>query len=336
MEIYETVSEIHDPYLKRRLNARMAVPYGGLYQIDLPERGLVGSGTTFESLVERIRADRRNQGIPFTPEIEAELEQEICRRYPEESVVSRETGAPRPPAARLYDGFMFFNEFELLKLRCEELKPLQPTHILVESPWTVQGRPKPLYFAERQREFAEYNIVHKVLENPPNNGDSWANERAQRNYIWDERIRDGDLLVLTDADEIPRAQAIQSWYGDCASLLMTGCQYFLNRKPHEGFWTKPKIMRGGYVKGQELFHIRLAGHDDSVSNGGWHFSWMGGLERIIAKLESFSHAEMNTPAWHDRELWQRKFGEEPFVPLDETYPRYLLENRSQFEHLIHL
>jgi hypothetical protein len=110
----------------------------------------------------------------------------------------------------IFDVFMFHREFELLKLRCEELKPLGVTHILVESDHTHQGQPKPLYFEQQKHLFTDYNIQHTVYRADPSLG-PWANERAQRDFAWDDSIKDGDILILTDADEIPRADTVRRW-----------------------------------------------------------------------------------------------------------------------------
>lgn len=32
-----------------------------------------------------------------------------------------------------------------------------------------------------------------------------------------------------------------------------------------------------------------------LMNGGWHFSYLGGVDRIVEKLKSFSHTEYNLP-----------------------------------------
>ena len=49
---------------------------------------------------------------------------------------------------RLFDAFMFFNEFELLALRLAELGPITEAFILVESHRTHRGDPKPLHFLD--------------------------------------------------------------------------------------------------------------------------------------------------------------------------------------------
>lgn len=52
--------------------------------------------------------------------------------------------------AKVYDCFPFFNEFELLKIRFDELNDVVDYFVLVESVETQRGNPKPLHFQEKK------------------------------------------------------------------------------------------------------------------------------------------------------------------------------------------
>ena len=70
----------------------------------------------------------------------------------------------------IYDGFMFFNELELLEIRLHELSDVVDRFILVESPITHSGKHKPLYFAAAREEprFAPFlgRLGHVVVALP--------------------------------------------------------------------------------------------------------------------------------------------------------------------------
>jgi len=79
--------------------------------------------------------------------------------------------------------------------------------------------------------------------------------------------------------------------------------------------------------------------------GGWHFSYCAGPAEIREKIQAYSHQEYNRPEFTDlaqieaarrraRDLFAR--GEMTFqiVPVDETFPRYVRENRGRFAHLV--
>jgi hypothetical protein len=71
------------PLIKGRIKSGLGVPYGGIYLLDLPEKGMVGSGTDFGMLLDRIREWRRANGVPIGLGFEEEVEREICPRYPD-------------------------------------------------------------------------------------------------------------------------------------------------------------------------------------------------------------------------------------------------------------
>jgi beta-1,4-mannosyl-glycoprotein beta-1,4-N-acetylglucosaminyltransferase len=77
-----------------------------------------------------------------------------------------------------------------------------------------------------------------------------------------------------------------------------------------------------------------------VRDGGWHFSSMGGVDRVREKLAAFAHREYDTPAYSDPErladLLER--GEDLYghavawdrVEIDSTYPRHVVENPERW------
>ena len=82
-----------------------------------------------------------------------------------------------------------------------------------------------------------------------------------------------------------------------------------------------------------------------IRNGGWHFSYLGGPERIARKLESFAHTDLDRDELKDlrrlrervdnhQDIFDRPGHEYRTVELDERYPRWLLDNRERFRHLI--
>ena len=81
-----------------------------------------------------------------------------------------------------------------------------------------------------------------------------------------------------------------------------------------------------------------------VPNAGWHFTWLGGVETIRKKLAATAHQEFNLPQFTDPQYIERTintpkvlFGhheELKFVPIDDSFPRYLRENQKLFLNLI--
>jgi beta-1,4-mannosyl-glycoprotein beta-1,4-N-acetylglucosaminyltransferase len=81
-----------------------------------------------------------------------------------------------------------------------------------------------------------------------------------------------------------------------------------------------------------------------VENGGWHFSYLGGVQMIIKKLEAFAHTEYNKDEYKNpkkieealkngKDIFGRDFHYK-FVALDNTFPDFILKNKEKYKHLL--
>lgn len=191
--------------------------------------------------------------------------------------------------------------------------------------------------------------------------------------------RPDDLVMISDLDEIPRATAVVSARGrmrfrdDLCSKLVHGAvkspvvnflckvptirrkvqrhhpfilkfdqslyRYFLNCKsvrPSPSWFGTRILYFRDYSSAQMIRHSGSG----VVENGGWHFSFMGGVERVLEKLDAFAHQERNVPEFtnpktlaeliHKGALTFGKDWEFEFVTIDNTFPRYVLDNSETF------
>jgi hypothetical protein len=208
----------------------------------------------------------------------------------------------------IYDCFQFFNELDIIEIRFKELYDHVDFFILSESPVTHSGNPKPLYFAENKDRYARFldKIIHLVPDPPQTEAhEHWVRENYQRNYIATElakRCNDDDIIFITDADEITRGSkvaeiAAANIDGDTLYCLnMIPSNYYLNMQSHQT-WAMGKVLRYGHFKRnfKNLTDVRNATQTGVAYNAGWHFSYMGGMERVREKFVSFAHQELNTP-----------------------------------------
>ena len=109
---------------------------------------------------------------------------------------------------KVYDCFTFYNEFELLELRLKSLYEVVDFFVIVEADKTLNNKPKPFYFAERRKDFAEFlpkiRNVQVKMDIPYKGTGDWSIEFAQRNMI-SEGIKDAapdDFIFISDLDEI--------------------------------------------------------------------------------------------------------------------------------------
>lgn len=255
----------------------------------------------------------------------------------------------------IYDCITYNGEAELLMLRCQELKGLNVCHVIVESTHTFTGKPKDLKFPEILSKLMDFDYHYVVVTDMPNDGNPWNNERHQRDAIHKElaKVMAGmdDVVIIADCDEIVRKSAVEEFIEkgyDFAALKMDMFSYWLNCRQGVQSWDRARIMTNKYLHFHERTpdKVRNSGYDHTIDNAGFHFSYMGGVERIQDKLNSFSHQECNTPHFNNKETLERKlatgqslWSDDPtdlweFVPVDDTFPEYLRNNFEQFKHLI--
>ncbi len=236
------------------------------------------------------------------------------------------TPAPNPasvladaPAARrrVFDGFMLSEELDVLELRLNELDDCVDYFVLVESPWTHQGTPKRLAYAENKERFRRFahKIIHVIADRRLGKL-TWHQENYQRDCILDGLgdARDDDILLVSDLDEIPRKDVIRKIAATprlSSQLLVLGMvlrAYFVNFESYEP-WTKTVALPVGLARriGPNLCrYIMLRPPTIQIVKvlygAGWHLTWMGGAEAIIRKYHSYAHTEHTAVAPSDGEI----------------------------------
>ncbi len=262
----------------------------------------------------------------------------------------------------IYDCVSFFNELELLEIRLNELDPLVDFFLISEATATHRGNPKPLYFRENEHLFKPW--IHKIryiivdfpadleaqckaglykedihVHRAPPEGLSLdrARERYQRNAIIKGLIncKDSDIIILCDLDEIPCAKSLQGYHPSqgIRHLQMGSFYYYLNTKVGE--WNRPaKILPYSLLKQSTPSIVRESSTPPLENSTGWHYSYMGGAERVTYKIQSFAHPEYDTPAT-TIEAIEHMIKTRPTT--DYTYcndfPEYVVKNQEQFKKL---
>lgn len=275
----------------------------------------------------------------------------------------------------IYDCFTFFNELDVLELRLNILDEVIDKFVLVEATRTHSNHEKPLYFRDNMGRYEKFldKIVHVIVDTYPEYNNSWTYENYQRNCIINglTDCSDDDIILLSDCDEIPRPETVEKYkeYTGVTCLLQDMYFYFLNYLDTAHYiWRggtkvlryeviKNNLLDEAYVKynehsfprdlniGPTFTKIRLYNDCKYVANGGWHFSYLGGVEAIRSKLKAFAHQEYNTDEILDEKRMNTLissgrdiFGESNHkfisIPINETYPKYLIDNILKYDHLI--
>jgi len=246
----------------------------------------------------------------------------------------------------IYDCFTFNNELDILEIRLNELYDVVDRFIIVEALKTHSNRSKELCFHNNLKRFEKFlhKITYLVVESFPYT-DSWGIERYQRDYIMKglEGCKDNDIIIISDVDEIPRYERIKEYKledGLC-TFEQDLFYYYLNCKAIDQVWRWSKILPYSTLKKMSPCEVRYTS-GNNIKNGGWHFSYMGGIDSIIEKIKNTAHQEYNKPEFLDRnEIDKRIFnGEDVFgrtnmkfkyIKIDESFPSYVIWKEKDLE-----
>ena len=220
----------------------------------------------------------------------------------------------------LIDCFPYFNEAELLELRLKLLYDKVDRFIITEADHTHSGKPKSLTLLDTLKTIDvpldKIVYVHVQLPSFEEEPNHWVRERMQRDAA-KQFIKDDDIVFVSDCDEILNPIHINYLVSVKQShpnnILRTPLAFLCGRadlRVHNGNgdpirWNAPFFVSGSQLKKYTLSQIRedhawslhnLADSDILITEGGfqkelgWHFTWMGNIDRIQLKETSYCHA----------------------------------------------
>lgn len=248
---------------------------------------------------------------------------------------------------KVIDTFTFFNENDLLALRMEEMRGIVDKHVLVSSNQTFRGDSKPDYldYERFQDDIDSGRLLVWNLHRFPRFMDTWGREEWQRNEIEVALetlvLRDGDMIILTDVDEVPSRDSINTlkvnWHHmpDIIRFRLKKFSYAINMLTDEGN-TAARAFNYALLKDRTPQELRKAEVPDLLEDAGWEFSSLGTPEDIYLKLTSFAHSEfdhMISPEYlakqiaAGKDLLGREIGMR-LVEVDDTWPRAVVRDRA--------
>lgn len=249
----------------------------------------------------------------------------------------------------IIDSFIYYNEQKLVELRLEELKDVVAHTYIFSGNTTFRNNPNSYNF-EIPESFKDK--VELVSVDLPKDKNPWVNEAYIRNYASDYiqfecsdyYIGEDDRIIFSDADEIPRAEAIEELVGDSFYNLQMDEYYYTFNYPHGGNGAAYSCLIKDFWKADDLRygHLRPKGIESKhIFNAGWHLSCFGDAEFISNKLKNYSHWELDTEEWTNpakiSDRMTRKVdiierGEEHFVCNHTTpLPRPVRENPAKYK-----
>ncbi|KAK4139745.1 glycosyltransferase [Dichotomopilus funicola] len=297
----------------------------------------------------------------------------LCRSHGWQPYRPSSSSSARPPRRKVYDLMMINTELDHLEIRLNTTWHEVDYYILVESRQTFTSRPKPLTLLNNYSLFAPYHskMIYHEIQYPPHfrPRTPWDMEDLQRNSMLtqvfplltgDAAPNKGDVLVVSDVDEIPRPSTLRTLRA-CAFprrlTLASRFYYYSFQWLHRGpEWPHPQAT---YYQG---LHNTLRPNDLRIADGGmWPFrEWEKGtmanaswhcsscfatVGELLGKMASFSHTSMNQERYRDagriveyvrrgKDLWDRKGEVYDRVEGNGDVPGFLLENRERFGYML--
>lgn len=280
--------------------------------------------------------------------------------------------------AKVYDIFTFFNELELLEIRLNILDEHVDYFVIVESTETFSGKTKELYYEKNKALFEKWNhkIIHHVIDDTPKDrvdlerrilegGLSNLDKEVIRNTLTSDNVPEGqthwlkefyqkesikkalinllddDLCFVSDVDEIWNPEIdLKNMESVIFRFKQRMYVYYLNNRSSEA-WAGTLLTSYSNIRNACLNHVRTPRKTKYryIKNGGWHFTNMGGADRIRRKLESYGHQEFNNDKIK-ADLEEKMASNTDFIGRrfrfwkDETgLPEYITSNRDKYKNL---
>lgn len=181
--------------------------------------------------------------------------------------------------ARVFDCFTFFDEFDILKSRLSWLSDVVDVWIVAQSTTTHHGAPKGIYLTPSHPlivRFGAHRFRLAVFEDECS--DPWGREKGQRMSLQnplDQIARPGDVVLLSDVDEIPDRSSIREFKQSrhtISSLRMRHAFVYPNVTAGVE-WLHAKAFR--YPATQNLNQVRRTAVPPKVGGVGVHLSVKG-------------------------------------------------------------
>jgi beta-1,4-mannosyl-glycoprotein beta-1,4-N-acetylglucosaminyltransferase len=239
---------------------------------------------------------------------------------------------------KIYDLMMVNDELDMLELRLAQLYADVDYFVIVESATSFTNSPKPLHVHANWRRFAAFHdkiIRHTVdyaVASAPPLASPWDREAFSRNAMYDQvvpalrgprAIAPGDVLLVSDVDELPRPATLTA-LRNCAfpALLTLHTDLYYSSSqgrgraaswphPQATFYAGPvRTLRPQDVRflsvppanssvpdpddDLDLSHLPARVDIGDLFHAGWHCSYcFARLAELRNKLRTFSHSELN-------------------------------------------
>lgn len=227
---------------------------------------------------------------------------------------------------KIYDLTLMSNELDWLEIRLHTLSAYVDYFVVIESPTTFTGKPKPLHLKDNWDRFKAFHekIIYREVRDPVDSSRVWDHEDFLRDALLKAVFPTlvstpaaasyGDVLIVNDMDEIARPETIallRICQFPSRLTLASDFYYYSFQWRHQGSqWLGPHatIYQGSATISPNDLRQGLLGDGwvpitafyrwrdrRTLWNAGWHCSsCFATVEEILVKMGAFSHKPLNT------------------------------------------
>ncbi len=271
----------------------------------------------------------------------------------------------------IIDSFLFFQELDLLEIRLGYLYPIVDHFIIIEARQSFKGSTKNFIFEQNRKRYKKYldkitylkiedihfsyNELIEFLEKSNSkvrqtiskfikkhdyydkNNLSYILDSYHRECIHialEQKCKDGDIVLLSDLDEIPSFKIIKDFKKgkklNCPTVFIQHeFQYFLNNYAKSD-WHGTIVSPYNLMKKYSLNELRNNSNKlPRILNSGYHFTSIGNKQAIINKIESWGHQEFNNEIIKKNIEENIKNGKDIFYRLKRNKNKLINIQKSQ-------
>ena len=264
---------------------------------------------------------------------------------------------------KIIDCITFFNENFIFNLRYNIIKEHVDFIVICESEYDHRGNKKNLNF-NYEKYSHDKKVKYLVHKEPfPAKNNPWSNQAIQREFLFHGLtfVNDEDYIFFSDPDEIPNTNLynkfkLEKRYG---IFLQKSFNYKFNLfNKHETPWDGPRVCKKKNLKSIDYMRQKVWAKNlkykfyrfdkeksiEIFHNAGWHFNNIMTPNEISLKLKTFAHSEFSEEKFSSIETIKKKIENKEdlferghkyeFVKLDQSFPKYILENVEKFNEFI--
>jgi len=268
---------------------------------------------------------------------------------------------------KIYDCFSYWDEDLLLDLRFNILNNFVDYFVIVEGNKTWQNNYKKFRFDINKFSKFKNKIIYIPVEDMPDGDNPYLRENHQRNCITRSlnKSLDEDLIIISDLDEIPNPLNIKKFTSNMKFAVFKQRHFYYkinlqsqinpywpgSRMCIKKFLKSPQWLRDLKFKKRPFWRLDKYRLNNIIEDGGWHFCNLKTPEQLLYKYKNL--CETNDPYVFKEKIDEQylqldeikrriNLGEDIIgrkenykaQELDNSFPKYILENIEQYKDWI--